>query len=709
MRRLGMSLFVVMVAACDQSAFDLPDASEPPPGPGSPTWDDTDLSCSTESDCAPGETCVSGSCRPQQCDDGPYESDAPLGPNRLLFREQELFIVDSTAAEGAYWIDGYDAAGSISYGGAAGGSTKIGTASLVDVARIHTRTGGGMLVASSGSTSVTLAGRTFAKTTVNVGIVPVAVAAGDVDGDMVDDIVALSQAGKIAICEQAGGCTQYSFGNGEIGKDLAVADVDGDGVEEILFLLRVGDRTTIAVWTVGVDGGFRTGSFDAHFDAITAGDVDKDGRAEVAVLEDRGWFGYASDRVHIYRIGAQFTGITAVATTGSATDLSAGDIDASESDVIVVLGDNKAVDVLRWNGSTVAKAFSGTVGTTVSPSRIALGDYDDDSVAARLKSTSASLVAGRIMPVAVVTFPPYDSTYGNGTTSGVTFGNQMTTAEDFGSTVSLNAGIEVGVEVGFLGFKGRVGTRVSMDVQRGRNLNRRSGVGTSFTLRPQTELYGNEYAAVVVACNCFHTYEYELVDPANRASSNGQRMVMIVPVGGQTTVLSTPRYNALANVVEGLPTIDVANRIGDPTSYPTEPRKLDGSLVEPDEHVFSTRPTLQVSDVGSVAFSLSVGGGETNSEAMNIGVSVNGSLGALGLTVGGSLGVNWGKSYAISVGQDTSFSGDVPPLPDRPGTPEDEYKTRGYSFSPYVYRQSYTDPMSGEPTGYYVLDYAVSR
>jgi hypothetical protein len=703
-----MSMFMVLLAACDQGAFDAPDAADPPPGPGSPKWDDTNLSCSAESDCAPGEACVSGSCRPRQCDDGPYESDAPLGPSRVLFREQELFIVDATANAGSFWVDGYDAAGSISYGGAAGGSTKISTGSLVDVSSIHTATGGAMIVATSGSTSVTIAGRTVAKTTINVGIVPVAVGAGDINGDMLDDIVALSDAGKIAICQQSGGCLQYSLGNGERGVDLTVADVDGDGVDEIIFLLRTGDQTTIAAWTVGATS-LKSGAFDAHFDAIAAGDIDKDGRAEVAVLEDRGWFGYASDKVSIYRIGAQITGVVSVSTTGSAVDLAAGDVDANESDEIVVLGDNKDVDVLRWNGTTVAKAFGGTVGTTVSPKRIALGDYDDDSVVARLKTSTPTLMSGNIKPISVVTFPPYDSTASTAT-AGVNFGNHVNEGEDMNSWVSLNAGIEAGVDVSFAGiFKGRIGVKVGVDVNRGRNLNRHTGVGTSFHLNPQTQLYGNEYAAVVVACNCFHTYEYELLDTANRASSNGQKMVLIVPVGGQTTVLSTPRYNALADVDHGLPQIHVASRIGDPSSYPSEPRKLDGTAVQPDEHVFRNRPTMTVSDVATVGFGLEVGSSETNSSAMSISVDVHGSLGAFGLSVGANLGASWGKSYAITVGQDTSFSGDVPPIQDNPNTPEDEYKTRGYSFSPYVYRQPYTDPASNTPSGYYVLDYTVTR
>jgi hypothetical protein len=706
MRVLATGLFVLGICACDQSAFDAPEIGEDmPPGPGSPTWDDTDLSCATDSDCAPGETCADLVCRPRQCDEGPYTSDAPLGANRVLFPEQELFIVDATQSQSAYWVDSYQGNGAIGY---AGGSFSLGAAALVDVARIHTPDGGGVVAAVSGQTRVKLAGTGFATKEVDTGLVPVAVSAGDVDGVAGDEIVALSATGGIAICKQAGGCDRYNFGNGERGVDIAVADTSGDGVGDILFLLRTGDTTTIAAWSVDVDNGFRAASFETHFEAITAGDIDTDGRAEIAVLEDRGWFGFASDRIHFYRVGAGFTGIVAVTTTASAIDLAAGDLDGGEQgDAVVVLGDNQTVDVLRWTGSSIVKSFGGSVGTTSAPRRIAVGDYDNDSVAARLVG-GPTLLAGSLVPTMVVTFPPYHSAYSDSARSGVAVGNRNEMAEAFTDTIALNAGIEVGVGADFLGiFGARIGARLGVDVARSRTLSKTVGIGTKFSLRPQPELYGNQYAAVVVACNCFHVYEYEMLDSANRLGVAGKRMKMVVPVGGQTTVLSTPRYNALAATVPGLPAITVPTRIGDVSSYPRTPTKLDGTPVQPDEHVFPQRPTLRVSDVGAVGFSMGVATSDTNTTALTTSVSVSGSLTALGASVGASLGVSWGKSYSIVIGSSADFGGEVPPLPNKPDTPEDEYLTHAYSFSPYLYRQPYKNSVSGESTGYYVLDYTV--
>src|ERR1051325_9827115 len=148
---------LVAVLGCNQSDFGPPGfGDDPPPGPGSPTWNDTDLSCSQTSDCAPGETCDGGFCRPKQCDDGPYSSAAPLGPNHLFFRDEELLVVDSSSSQGAYWVDAYGAAGSIDYHGAGGGSYSMGTAPLADVARIATASGPGMVVAAQGQSTVTI-------------------------------------------------------------------------------------------------------------------------------------------------------------------------------------------------------------------------------------------------------------------------------------------------------------------------------------------------------------------------------------------------------------------------------------------------------------------------------------------------------------------------------------------------------------------------
>jgi hypothetical protein len=61
-------------------------------------------------------------------------------------------------------------------------------------------------------------------------------------------------------------------------------------------------------------------------------------------------------------------------------------------------------------------------------------------------------------------------------------------------------------------------------------------------------------------------------------------------------------------------------------------------------------------------------------------------------------------AFGIWVGNEAVFGGAIPPLPDAPNTPEDEYKLKAYAFVPYVYRESYTDA-AGNPGEYYVYSY----
>ncbi len=708
MQRRWLSLFALV--ACNQSDFGPPPiGSDLPPGPGSPTWANTDLSCSTNDDCAPGEVCDGGFCRPKQCDDGPYISHAPLGGHHLLFPDDELLVIDGSQNQGSYWVDGYGAAGSIDYHGAGGGSYSLGTSSLVDVARIDTPAGAGMIVAISGKTDVTITGAAIQTSTVNVGIVPIAVAAGDVDGDQVDDVIALDASGKIAICKQDGsGCNTYST-SGISGVDLAAADVDGDGLAEVIILGGNSGGSQVIAWSVD-DGTTIAANISDTYMALTAGDVDHDGRAEVALLRDGGWLGLRSDHIDLFRVGSQWDGVASYSTISSSIDIAAGDLDASDTgDAIVVLGDDGSVDVQRWDGQGLSSSFSGSAGTTSSPKRVALADVDGDSVAATLVS-GPDLIAGNLAPMIAVTFPPYDATVSKGGTSGVAIGNRTNESTDATSTVSLTAGVEVGVGADFLSiFSAHLSETLSRTVTQSKTLSKSYSVGTTFSLKPQTDLYGDHYGAVVVGSTCFHSYVYQLVDPANHDGGTGHEITMVVPVGGQTTVLSTPRYGALAQHAPGLPSIVPAAQIGNPQSYPTAPTKLDGSAVQPDEQVFPQLPTLSASDVSTVAFSLSVGSSQTNTSSLSTSLSLSGSLGALGVTFGASLGASWGQSYAVTIGSASEFSGDIPPIADDPNTPEDEYRTHGYSFAPYVYRETFTDPASQAQAGYYAIQYAVSR
>jgi hypothetical protein len=181
-----------------------------------------------------------------------------------------------------------------------------------------------------------------------------------------------------------------------------------------------------------------------------------------------------------------------------------------------------------------------------------------------------------------------------------------------------------------------------------------------------------------------------------------------MPVGGTSTVWSSKRYNAMAEAVGDLPIVTIPYEIGNPASYPSGPAKADGGPIPAEDFVFAEVPNLLVSDSANLGWWLSAAESETNEVAMNTSVDVTASLGVGPFKFGVGLGETWGQSQSVTVGSEMIFSGSVPPIPDDPSTPEDEYLSYAFGFSPYVYREHYRD-RDGNDAAYYVTSYAVAR
>jgi len=226
-----------------------------------------------------------------------------------------------------------------------------------------------------------------------------------------------------------------------------------------------------------------------------------------------------------------------------------------------------------------------------------------------------------------------------------------------------------------------------------------------FNVEANPKLYGVDWAAVALSCGCYHSYTYELSSPA--VGGNGQRLVVLVPVGGETLLWSSKRYNAMAAAVGDLPIIPVPMKVGDPRSYPTTPQRTDGTPIPATDLVFSSAPSTRVSDVGETEWSLWASRTQTNGTATSTEVSLDASVTVAGFKLGGSAGASWQQGYEVTVGTLLELGGIVPPVPDNPNTPEDEYTVYGYGFQPSVYRQRYT-AKDGSTPAYYVVNYAVA-
>lgn len=696
----GLTLLGLLACACtvEDDGRDLPD------GPGQTPWANGDASCETDGDCIDGEFCGPGNiCQMRRCE-GTYESMQPMGLNQYFGIDGEFAVitdssfVDAFEADGSGYLSSWDLSGNAVLDVAGGALTGQ---------RPH-----GIAVATEFSDRVLIRQGT-SQTELSVGIWPKAIAAGDSDADGLEELVAFAEDGSISLCHVESGQCDGAVIQGAVGQDVAIADVDGDGYHEPIFLFEYSDKTEIVIWNTdaaitGQDESYGW-QFNFGIKAIAAGDIDGDFVAEVLCLEDGGWFGLADDKLHVFSPSSgNILGTTDV--YGHSRDVAVGDTNSDDEAEVVILREDDQFE-LYASGDPGVLTSQGVWPITVSgeADRISILDWDGDSASAMFTG-GPDLIAGLEVPTVVMLFPPYPRGAANAPlNASVTIGNTESTNETFSDSVSLSVGLAIsfGADFGSIA-KAKVGATFNQDVTVTQRVSKQLTVGARYWIPAAPDLHGTDYAAMLLSCGCYHRYGYVTEDPAFKIGGSGQAMDIFVPVGGQTLLLSTKRYNAMAEIVPHLPVIEPPTRIGDVQSYPNQPTRLDGSPVPADDMLFPDTPVYNASDVGFVNFWLVVGETETNEVCEKTTIGITGSIGGGGVTIDGSLSLGVAQGYSVSVGTDAIFAGAVPPIPDDPATPEDEFLMHRYSFQPVVYREHYQTP-EGEDAGYYVLSYAVGE
>jgi hypothetical protein len=687
----GLSLF--LSAGCAEES--IPGAPGDPPG--SKPWTSDDVACSDDDACGPGETCLNGVCQMQRCAED-FESRAPLGKHRYLQLDSELAVVGDQSYvdgfEGADYLGSWDLSGLLLRDLAGGNLT--GT-------RPHT-----IAAAIDGLQGVRLQSGD-GDSNLELSFEPTALASGDVDADGVDELFAVGES-FIAQCDvRTGSCSEATLEGAQL-SDVSAADVDGDGYAEVLMLESMGDQATLYVWNVDAS---KTGqeellawTLNKAVLSLAAGDLDGNGAAEVLLLEDGGYWGWASDKLHVFSPQSENVLSSTNVDSGS-VDVTTRDDESDGIDEVHLLRDDRTVESLSFNGSALVSydQIELSIGTTAQ--RIASFDWDGDSPAGRLLE-GPELISGETVPVALLVVPPTELDVSDGF-GRVTLGNVESQSVAQSEMLALTAGLVVsyGADLGSIA-KAKVQAQFERETVLTRSLASGFAIGQSYALQGDKNMLGGAQAGVVLSCGCFHHYSYVTEDPAGKLGPNNKPFEVLVPVGGQVGLWSLSRYNRMAEKLGTLPVIPLASRVGDVDSYATEPLSLDGQSIPTEDMLFPELPPVIVSDVGRVGWSASIRESETNTEAQNTKIGVGGSLGAFGVELQGTVSTKFGTAYSLTVGQDTNFGGEVPPIVDNSKTPEDEFETSRYSFTPFVYRQHYQNA-AGEDAAFYVIDYAVNQ
>jgi len=713
MRKIAFYLSIAAFAGCTPYSpeDDVPD--KPYTGPGTEEWGEVDLTCDKTADCLTGEICSDGYCQVDRCGGDLANSVPPLGDSYYFSREDEIALADSEKKQGTYYLDAFDPRDLVYEG-----SYDVGNQAPIDVvggALWGSRPQAIYVAAFENSSTVKIPG---SSETFKMPFAPVALAAADMDLDGLDELIGASSSGRIAICDiDVGGCDEFKMSGSVDVIDLAAGDLDGDVWPEIVILMDSGDNRFIYGFNVDheITGQEEAWYTDVSEDVkrISAGDLDNDLFAEIVALRDSGYWDYWDDYLEVYQADAGADTITRLfehETDGYTTgrDLEIADKDGDGDGEIYFLDQEARVVSYSMSGSRLTDFGVVKYSPSEEPKLIAAADHNGDAPIAEL-SGEAQACQGNPVPIMLMVLPPYDEDYANGT-SRVGFGNGSSTSESASESVSLGLSVDIGYKAGFSEFfsakvSAKMGWRISASTTNTTSMY----VGTSYTLIADPGLYGPNYGGVVLSWGCFDGYEYTVDDPSDHLGGvHGENLVLTIPTGGGSSIWSTPRYNALAALSENLPEMEIPYRVGKVDTYPTSPEKLDGSRLKNKDMLFPEPPLVIASDVSRVSWTTRVSESETNSVNTDIDVSTNAGVTVGGVSVGVGASAGFGSGYSITVGEEARFNGTLPPLPDDPSTPEDEYSAHAYGLMPYVYVQDY-ETADGNEVGYYVQTYTVEE
>ncbi len=689
----GVAVVALALLGCAPAERAAQPAPEAHPGQQA---SDADLSCSSDADCDAGERCEGGRCRLDRCNDI-YASGPPLGVTRFFQDEDEVVVISDD-----HYLDGFE-----SDGGYAG--TLDGGAAIVDVVDANFDGGvpRGIAIAYENDWGVDLwLADGLAQLTVSHVID--ALAAGDVDGDGLDELIALG-GGMLSICDaEAPSCAAHPI-PGAVTRDLAAADVDADGFVEPLLLVEQQGGMRVVVYNVDAAQTNQVQRDDFPLNVaparIAAGDLTGDGSISIALLEDGGWLGFAHDRLHLMNPASGVVEKLFEVDSGS-IDVATGDRDGDGREELAILRKDHRIELRALDGGALPLLASIDIVVGDAPQRLVMLDWDGDAPAGVLEEGPV-LVSGEIVPTMAVAYPPYPEGIAAGI-PGLWVGDSKDVTQQASRTIALELGVSLGIGVELPLLEAEVAAALTRGVAHTTTSKQSLSVSQYYFLDADPSHRRDQSGAVVVSCGCYHRYRYRTVDPRGLLSPSGQTFEVMVPVGGQSQLWSTARYNAMARELGTIPEIHIPYVVGDMGSYPAVPTRHDGAPIDPADQLFVDPPRYQSSEIAEIEFWLLAGETATNESVASVEIGTQASFGAGIIEAELSAQAGLSQGYSISVGTEALFIGWVPSVPDNPSTPEDEGTMYSYAFTPYVYRHHYVDA-AGQTAAYYAMTYTTSQ
>lgn len=518
------------------------------------------------------------------------------------------------------------------------------------------------------------------------------VAAGDLTGDGVDDVVALRRSsGKDIYCWTIQGQSRTLFketgnyGDGSDWRGLTVGDFDRDGVDEAA-AVRTGVSTEqFFIWdlqdgdVVRADTAWGSGfGNSSDWRGIEAGDFDADGADEIVAIRKSD-----GDNIHIFDWNDRMTQLFGGYGGGSDwRGLATGDFDADGADEITavrtnVSGDQFFIWDFAWENDPddTGDQWGADFGDASDWRGIAVGNFDGDNV--RLVwtgnqyrySTPSSVVA-------YLSVPPFDLNHMKGVSTFSTLYGEGEVEEETRTNsiaVSSSATLSFGIQDPI----GAFGTSFGYTVER--SLRRSRGTGSSkevYTSYPNIGSPDDPEAedAVVAVVTHYDLYEYEYQEWDGNTVTSSHTMLISVPDS-----IEKKSYELSQSPISSSQSDHI---VGQVTSYPFQLRASGDELVHAEDYQW-------VTDATSSPWSAKFGEIDITTVEQSFGINFFGEVTAGGVTFGTSVGLTTGSTHTISIGKYTEFAGVTGPV---------DTSFYEFMYRPYVWRT---------PGGYVAIDYLV--
>lgn len=472
------------------------------------------------------------------------------------------------------------------------------------------------------------------------------VAAGDIDGDKLDELVINAYSTKsiglvFAIDDQKSSKTLAAAHShtdmfSVLVNGVNLADVDGDATQEIF------TGKTLLAYDAKQDTFTTKATFSTSFGAISAaGDLDGDLKQDLVVLS--------------------------LGTAGATTSLTVWGMDKTSAFVVK---------------KTLAAVMPSS---SVFPTLITANVDDDSLVVAYTGKTELTFSKPQL--IAVMAAPPtHEGIDQNLDASGTTFGTSKSLETEAGASIGLGVGFSVGGKGGFKLF----GNGVEVEAKRTfkASMNWTATATASFETSV-SYTGGADEDKVVFSSVPVDVYYYKVLSSPD-PKAVGQTITINLPRKPQVLSVSRSFYNANNGDAMDVDSSILSHTIGKPHSYPTKTQMLAATKLGTSQIGFvNPNPVTVGQGSGVQTMTINASAGVGLGVEIELSSETEAQLTAGPLTVGASQELKLGVSFSVTASAGLFMEGTIGDIPAASYTSDKMYRAGLFAHSKQVSGQSF--------------------